>query len=55
MNFDCDDIHRIQIEYQTLIMNMHPLYAQFYTNKVEMLTKEKKARKELRRIAKAIK
>jgi Ulp1 family protease len=55
-NFDCDDIHRIRIEYQTLIMNMHPLYAQFYMNKVEMLMKEKKAiRKDLRRIAKAIK
>ena len=51
-NFGCDDIRRIRIEYLTLIMNLHPLYAQFYTNKVETLKKEKKARKESRRIAK---
>jgi len=53
-NFDCDDIHRIRIEYQTLIKNLHPLYGQFYSKKVAMEKKEKKARKESQlRIAKA--
>jgi Ulp1 family protease len=53
-NFDCGDIHRIRIEYQTLIKNLYPLYGQFYKKKEAMEKEETKARKESRqRIAKA--
>jgi len=48
-DFNCIDIHRIRIEYQTFIRNLHPLYDQFNKAKIETEKEEKKARKESRR------
>jgi len=52
-NFDCDDIHRIRIEFKVFIKNLHPLYVRFYEKKVGIDRERKKARTESRRIAKA--
>jgi hypothetical protein len=48
-DFNCNDIRRIRIEYQTFIRNLHPLYDQFNKVKIGTEKEEKKARKESRR------
>ena len=48
-DFNCRDIRRIRIEYQTFIRNLHPLYDQFNKAKIETEKEERKARKESRR------
>merc|ERR1712166_1221027 len=48
-DFNCADIRRIRIGYQTFIRNLHPLYDQFNKAKIETEKEERKARKESRR------
>jgi hypothetical protein len=39
--FDFNDMRRIRIEYGTLIVNLHPLYENFYKQRLEKEKKEK--------------
>ena len=48
-DFNCADIRRIRIGYQTFIRNLHPLYDQFNKVKIETEKEERKARKESKR------